>query len=42
MVRRGYSKNIDELEIEEYDFIMDLMMELNNKKKDQGMFGEGL
>jgi len=42
MVRKGYSKSIEDMEIEEYDFINLLIMELNNKKKDDNIFGGGL
>jgi hypothetical protein len=39
MVRKGYSQNIEDMEIDEYDFTIELMMELNNKKKDQPFAG---
>ena len=42
MVRKGYTKNIEDMEIEEYEFIMELMMELNAQKKDKGMFEGGI
>ena len=42
MVRKGYSQIIDDLEIDEYDFIIELMMELNHKKKDQDILSGGL
>jgi hypothetical protein len=35
LVKRGYSlEDIEKMEIEEYDFVVNLVMELNSKRPD--------
>jgi len=43
LIRKGYSKSdLQNMDIDEYDFISELMFELNKAKKDTNIFSGGI